>query len=336
MILRFLRAFKPSPRLAARYALLRDSIFRRILLPSDCAATVCMTVHGRAIYPAADPASKKVWACLLTNEAYLRGVLTLYYSLVRTGTKYPFYVIYTEVRYYVTGCWQQTLGVKALDILRDRNIRTLQIPYLLPGTTYSVTESRFNETWSKIHIYGLEQFDRIAVLDGDMLALRNMDELMEISIPDDRLAATHACVCNPRILSHYPPTWYISHQPQLIPGYPKHALIHTNHILLPSKRGCQRCSGTVSPNWMAVFRYSSPRNKNTIGYCTFSTPVNQRSFSSQIKVYWVKHSVVNGFHCTLLFLVANIDHISTMHSKLYGQLTLGYGMMTRLRMFISS
>lgn len=99
-----------------------------------------------------------------------------------------------------------------MDVLRERNIQTLQIPYLLPGTTYSVTESRFNETWSKIHIYGLEQFNRIAVLDGDMLVLQNMDELMEIPIPDDSLAATHACVCNPRRFSHYPPTWYLHTQ----------------------------------------------------------------------------------------------------------------------------
>ena len=75
-------------------------------------------------------------------------------------------------------------------------------------TSYSVTESRFNETWSKINIYGLEQFDRIAVLDGDMLVLKNMDELLEVPIPEDGLAACHACVCNPRRLSHYPPSWY--------------------------------------------------------------------------------------------------------------------------------
>jgi hypothetical protein len=44
-----------------------------------------------------DGTEKRIWACLLTNKGYLRGVLTLYYSLVRSRTKYPFYVIYTEV-----------------------------------------------------------------------------------------------------------------------------------------------------------------------------------------------------------------------------------------------
>lgn len=95
-----------------------------------------------------------------------------------------------------------------MDILAERDIPTLHIPTLTPVTSYSVTESRFNETWSKINIYGLDQFERISVLDGDMLVMKNMDELMDIPIPDDGLAACHACVCNPRRLSHYPSTWY--------------------------------------------------------------------------------------------------------------------------------
>jgi alpha-N-acetylglucosamine transferase len=92
-------------------------------------------------------------------------------------------------------------------VLSERKIPTLYIPTLKPVTSYSVTESRFNETWSKINIYGLDQFDRIAVLDGDMLVLKNMDELLEVPIPDDGLAACHACVCNPRRLSYYPSSW---------------------------------------------------------------------------------------------------------------------------------
>jgi len=40
-----------------------------------------------------------------------------------------------------------------------------------------------------------------------MLVLKNMDELMDTAIPDNGLAACHACVCNPRKLSHYPPSW---------------------------------------------------------------------------------------------------------------------------------
>jgi hypothetical protein len=57
-----------------------------------------------------DAGAKKVWACLLTNEGYLRGVLTLHYSLVKSGTKYPFYVIYTDVK--LSKVWEQILSLR--------------------------------------------------------------------------------------------------------------------------------------------------------------------------------------------------------------------------------
>ena len=58
-----------------------------------------VTQSRSELYYSHNPNEKNVWACLLTNEEYLRGVLTLYYSLIRCKTKYPFYVIYTDVYY---------------------------------------------------------------------------------------------------------------------------------------------------------------------------------------------------------------------------------------------
>jgi hypothetical protein len=43
--------------------------------------------------------SNKAWVTLLTNEGYLRGVLALSYSLRKSDTAYPFYVIYTDVSF---------------------------------------------------------------------------------------------------------------------------------------------------------------------------------------------------------------------------------------------
>lgn len=40
-----------------------------------------------------------------------------------------------------------------------------------------------------------------------MVVRRNMDELMELDLPDDWIAACHACACNPRKLPHYPKDW---------------------------------------------------------------------------------------------------------------------------------
>ena len=159
----------------------------------------------------------------------------------------------------------------------------LKIPSLKPATAYSVTESRFNETWSKINIYALDQYDRIAVLDGDMLVLQNMDELMEIPIPDDVLAACHACVCNPRKLSHYPPTWYLFARPNLTPGFHPHVHTRINYIRSRSLKECRRPFLMAYLNSMEVFRSSNLPEKSLRGFLRFSIRVALKTFFSQIK-----------------------------------------------------
>lgn len=41
-----------------------------------------------------------------------------------------------------------------------------------------------------------------------MVVRRNMDELMELDLPDGWIASAHACACNPRKLKHYPADWF--------------------------------------------------------------------------------------------------------------------------------
>jgi hypothetical protein len=43
-----------------------------------------------------------------------------------------------------------------------------------------------------------------------MLILKNMDELMDLELPANWIAAVHACACNPRKFAHYPRDWYVS------------------------------------------------------------------------------------------------------------------------------
>jgi hypothetical protein len=48
---------------------------------------------------------------------------------------------------------------------------------------------------------------RVGMLDSDQLAIQNFDELMTMDLASDRIAAAHACTCNPRKLAHYPKDW---------------------------------------------------------------------------------------------------------------------------------
>ncbi|KAJ5414604.1 hypothetical protein N7509_001231 [Penicillium cosmopolitanum] len=137
----------------------------------------------------------KVWTTLITNTAYLSGLLTLDYSLKKVGSKYPLVVLYTDSF--------PADGHKALDA---RGI--------LKRHDYA-NDVRFYDCWSKLTPFSLIEYDRIVQLDSDMLVLQNMDELMEIPLDgadmkgmgDRVFAASHACVCNPLHKPHYPTDW---------------------------------------------------------------------------------------------------------------------------------
>ncbi|KAF1836313.1 glycosyl transferase family protein-like protein [Decorospora gaudefroyi] len=149
--------------------------------------------------------SKKVWTTLITNTAYLTGLLTLDYSLKKHGSKYPLVALYTDTF--------PEEGHKALD---ERGLPKQHVKYLLPKVKKDFTnDPRFYDCWSKLTPFSLVEYDRVVQLDSDMLVLKNMDELMELELDSpsmggkgDRVfAASHACVCNPLKKPHYPKDW---------------------------------------------------------------------------------------------------------------------------------
>jgi len=148
---------------------------------------------------------KRVWTTLITNTKYLSGLLTLDYSLKRVGSKYPLVALYTD-----------TFPAEGHEALKQRNIPAKEIPYLLPSVPKEYTnDPRFYDCWSKLTPFSLTEYDRVVQLDSDMLALQNMDELMELELDPPHLsgegnrvfAASHACACNPLKKPHYPQDW---------------------------------------------------------------------------------------------------------------------------------
>ncbi|KAJ5895200.1 hypothetical protein N7495_006891 [Penicillium taxi] len=148
---------------------------------------------------------KKVWTTLITNTAYLSGLLTLDYSLKKVGSKYPLVVLYTD-----------TFPIEGHQALDSRGILKQHVPYLLPSVSKDYTnDPRFYDCWSKLTPFSLVEYDRVVQLDSDMMVLQNMDELMEIELDPPELAGTgnrvfaasHACVCNPLKKPHYPKDW---------------------------------------------------------------------------------------------------------------------------------
>ncbi|RGP80286.1 hypothetical protein FLONG3_1587 [Fusarium longipes] len=156
------------------------------------------------------PSHLKVWATLVTNAEYLKGVLTLNYRLRFVKSKYPLLVLYTN-----------TFSDDGLEILKERGIKTLEVQRISPATSQEyIDDPRFQECWTKLVAFSLTEFSRIVLLDSDMLPLHNMDELMDVELDSPSLAgargtdqgkrlfaACHACTCNPLRKAHYPPDW---------------------------------------------------------------------------------------------------------------------------------
>ncbi|GAA6042530.1 hypothetical protein JCM8097_004651 [Rhodosporidiobolus ruineniae] len=142
----------------------------------------------------------KAWATLLTRTNYLQGALVLHHSLVQHRSKYPLVVFATP-----------ELPQVARDILAQRGIAVRDIEYLSPPADKQKKldehDRRFADTWTKLRVFELVEFERLVLLDSDMLVVRNMDELMEMPLEEGWIAATHACTCNPKKLAHYPKTW---------------------------------------------------------------------------------------------------------------------------------
>ncbi|KAI0123653.1 glycosyl transferase [Xylariales sp. AK1849] len=155
----------------------------------------------------AEPAGegRKVWATLITKLDYLPGALTLDYSLKCSNTLYPLVALYTDDF--------PEAGRRALHV---RGISTQRVEYIQPAMHGDfASDLRFHETWTKLTAFGLVKYERVILLDSDMLVLRNMDELMDLELdkPDAEgrqlhvFAASHACVCNPLKRPHYPVRW---------------------------------------------------------------------------------------------------------------------------------
>lgn len=142
---------------------------------------------------------KAAYVTLLTKSSYLPGVLVLDYTLRSVGTCYPLVVMVTP-----------SVPQECRDVLARRGIQLRDITALesLPNVHSLATHDvRFRDTWTKLRVFELVEFERAVLLDADMIVMRNMDELFDIELPEDSIAATHVCACNPRKLPHYPPDW---------------------------------------------------------------------------------------------------------------------------------
>ena len=72
--------------------------------------------------------------------------------------------------------------------------------------------ARFTNVWTKLRAFELTEYERVVLVDSDMLVCRNMDELMDVplgALERPAIAAGFACTCNPNRIPTYPSDWYV-------------------------------------------------------------------------------------------------------------------------------
>ncbi|KAI9312966.1 nucleotide-diphospho-sugar transferase [Dichotomocladium elegans] len=136
------------------------------------------------------------WVIVLTStNNYVMGVVALALSL--RESQYPLVVLHTP-----------SVTTSAQRLLQDAGCCLKPIDPIQPPGTIRYHFKRFAETWTKLAAWNLPDFDRVILIDADMLPIQDMDELMTIQLKDEHhIAACHACVCNPLNIESYPTDW---------------------------------------------------------------------------------------------------------------------------------
>ncbi|WVQ71050.1 hypothetical protein IAR50_000575 [Cryptococcus sp. DSM 104548] len=183
--------------------------------------------------PATPGSGGRAWVTLITNPSYVAGLLALHRTL-SSLSNYPLLVMTTP-----------SLPESYQSFLRSYGFTLIPVSHLSPSTSqhagFSPDMNRLNDAWTKLQVFGLVEYDKVILIDADMIFLKDMDELFDLELPGrDWIGAAPACVCNPLNLEHYPRDWVpencsLSHQqsptPLLSPEIPSLDAPRTAHLL---------------------------------------------------------------------------------------------------------
>lgn len=106
----------------------------------------------------------------------------------------------------------ETLLPNAREVLRNAGLEIVDVEHITPVTGqhdgFDPSFVRLNDAWTKLRVFGLTQYERVVLIDSDMIFLRGMDEIFDFELPGaDWIAAAPACICNPLKIAHYPEDW---------------------------------------------------------------------------------------------------------------------------------
>lgn len=148
---------------------------------------------------------RRAWVTLLTRTSYLPGAVLLAHSLQTQKSAFPLLIL-------TTPSFPSSLLSNLEKECSLTNSKHLAIEPLHPpehNKPATLIAARFEDTWTKLRVFELHKhgYEKLIFLDADMLVRRNMDELFDMGLPRDWIAANHACVCNLDNDSWAPEDW---------------------------------------------------------------------------------------------------------------------------------
>lgn len=112
---------------------------------------------------------KYAYVTVLTSRDYLDGIRTLLFSLNKVKSSYPLIVLVPVG--FDSQCQQVIKAWGAnVEIAEDIDLGTLAEKQARPY---------WNNTFLKLRVFNLTQFEKIVYIDSDMIVLRNLDHLFE-------------------------------------------------------------------------------------------------------------------------------------------------------------
>lgn len=110
---------------------------------------------------------------LYGNNIYLTGALVLGYSLMKTNTKNDRIVLVTP-----------DVSKQYREYLREVYTHIIEIEYMEASSNiFSEEDTRFINVFTKLQCLGLIEYDKIILLDLDMIITKNIDHLFKLRAP---------------------------------------------------------------------------------------------------------------------------------------------------------
>lgn len=116
--------------------------------------------------------TKQTYVTLISTDDFTIGAVMLYLSLKKVKTKYPFLVL----------CGDKVSN-KSIKILDKYNIQYKKLSEHMNVNTSDINKDAYHARWSntfdKLLIWTLTEFDKIVYLDSDMQVIKNLDYLFD-------------------------------------------------------------------------------------------------------------------------------------------------------------